>query len=166
MKSKRFMRPLFTGTAVAGLVIGLGGAYALANGVVTPVTGIDHERIVVTLAPGGSYTFVLPRANDPVRIDLDEVSTNGGVQTPSEVFSALVNANANNAGMSWIGTDSNGAQTGSSTIAGKDITNLVCGASCIIAELEVASVPAKTLVLEANKATSIINETYVINIWF
>jgi hypothetical protein len=31
---------------------------------------------------------VPPAANDQLRVDLDAVSVNGGIQTPSEVFSA------------------------------------------------------------------------------
>ena len=55
-------------------------------------------------------TFALPAADDPLRIDLDAISVNGGIQTPSEVFSALVNVDANGAGMSWIGTRSDGSR--------------------------------------------------------
>jgi hypothetical protein len=46
------------------------------------------------------------------------------------------------------------------------ITRLVCGANCVIATLSVSSVNARTVMLTANAATSIINETYVVNLWF
>jgi hypothetical protein len=75
--------------------------------------------------------------------------TNGGVQTPSEVFGALVNANTNDSGMSWIGTNSDGSQSGNSTIHSTDIANPVCGASWVIAWLRVQSISA-----------------YVVNIWY
>jgi hypothetical protein len=108
----------------------------------------------------------VPASNDPVRIDLDKVSTNGGVQTPSEVFSALVNVDRNNAGMSWIGTNSDGSQTAGSTAHGSTLTTLVCGTNCVIATLSVSSVAAHTVVLTANAATSSISEEYVVNLWF
>jgi hypothetical protein len=166
---KNYARGLVVGGVVAALACVGGGAYALTAGPsisVVNVTGPDHERLTFTLAPGGSQVFRLPAANDPVRIDLDEVSTNGGVQTPSEVFSALVNVDRNGAGMSWIGTSSDGSQAANSTIHSSTITKLVCGPSCVIATLSVSSVGARTVVLTANAATSIIDETYVVNIWY
>lgn len=166
---KNYARGLVIGTVVAALACVGGGAYAVtsAPGVQAfNVSGPDHQRLVFTLAPGSSQTFRLPAANDPVRIDLDEISTNGGIQTPSEVFSALVNVDRNGAGMSWIGTSSDGSQAANSTAHGSTITRLVCGANCVIATLSVSSVGARTVMLTANAATSIINETYVINLWF
>src|SRR5215472_17246406 len=149
------MRALVAGVSltVAGSLGGL--AYAVTNTPAINVTGPDHQRLTFTLTPGASQTFKLPAANRPVRIDLDKVSTNGGVQTPSEVFTALVNVDKNGAGMSWIGTNSDGTQTASSTIQGTDITNLVCGSGCLIASLNAVSAPAKTVALDTNAATSI-----------
>jgi hypothetical protein len=119
---KLSLRALVVGVAVAGMMSLGGGAYAVTslggNSPAVTVTGPDHERLAITLAPGGSRTFVLPAANDPLRIDLDAVSVNGGIQTPSEVFSALVNVDANGAGMSWIGTSSNGSQKSGYTFSG------------------------------------------------
>jgi hypothetical protein len=163
------MRALAVGVAVTAMAAAGGGAYAATRAVAAspvPVTGIDHQRLIVTLAPGRSQAFRLPASNDPVRIDLAKVSTNGGVQTPSEVFGALVNADANGAGMSWIGTYSDGSQHAGSTISGNVITELVCGPGCVIGTLSVSSVPGRTVVLRANAATSRIRETYVINIWY
>jgi len=132
---KNYVRGLVVGTAVAALACVGGGAYAVtsAPGVsAVNVAGPDHQRLVFTLAPGASQTFRLPAANDPVRIDLDSISTNGGIQTPSEVFSALVNVDRNAQGMSWIGTNSDGSQTANSTIHSSAITQLVCGTNCVI----------------------------------
>jgi hypothetical protein len=121
----------------------------------------------VTVACAGGAAYGASNSTSViVRGPLDKVSTNGGVQTPSEVFSALVNADGNHAGMSWIGTSSDGSQSGSSTISGTDITNLVCGSSCLIASLDVSSISSRTLVLRTNAATSSITEKYVINIWY
>jgi hypothetical protein len=169
MDKKHRARALAVATAVTAMVAVGGGAYAATSVATispTPVTGIDHQRLTVTLAPGGSQSFRLPATNDPVRIDLDKISTNGGIQTPSEVFSALVNADANGAGMSWIGTYSDGSQHAGSTVSSATITELVCGSGCVIGTLSVSSTTARTVVLHANAATSIIRETYVINIWY
>ncbi len=166
MRNKIYVRALVAATALA-VAGSLGGwAYAVTSNPAINVTGPDHQRLTFTLAPGGSRTFQLPAANRPVRIDLDKVSTNGGVQTPSEVFTALVNVDENGAGMSWIGTNSDGSQRAASTITSHNITNLVCGVGCFIASLNVKSVAHHTVVLEANAATSRIKETYVINIWY
>jgi hypothetical protein len=169
VEKKYHVRALAVATAVAAMAAVGGGAYAATSAATAspvPVTGTDHQRLTVTLAPGQSQVFKLPATNDPVRIDLDNISTNGGIQTPSEVFSALVNANANDSGMSWIGTYSDGSQHAGTTISGKAITELVCGSACVIATLSVSSISAHTVVLHTNAATSIIRETYVINIWY
>jgi hypothetical protein len=119
------------------------------------------------LAPGGSRTFVLPAANDPLRIDLDAVSVNGGIQTPSEVFGALVNVDANRAGMTWIGTNSDGSQkSGYTFTGGPAITELTCGANCVIAWLNSGSATHRTVTLKQNVNTTSIRRTYVINIWY
>src|SRR5262249_5141680 len=166
MRNKIYMRALVAGAAlaVAASLSGLG--HALTQHPAIYLTWADHQRLTFTLTPGASQTFKLPAANRPVRIDLDKVSTNGGVQTPSEVFTALVNVDKNGAGMSWIGTNSDGSQKAGSTITTHNITNLVCGASCIIASLNVKSVAQHTVVLGQNAATTSIKGTYVINIWY
>jgi len=137
-------------TAVA--LVGAGGAAAYATtstprATQTVVTGADHQRLTFTLAPGASKTFTIPKANDPVRVDIAEVSTNGGIQT-------------------WIGTNSDASQTAGTTISGTDITNLTCGSSCTIASLKAGSISGHTVTLTTNGATSIIKETYVVNIWY
>jgi hypothetical protein len=166
MRRAHYFRAAVGAAAAVAVACVSGVAYAASTNTTSVVRGPDHERLSFTLKPGASHTFSLPKANDPIRIDIAKVSTNGGVQTPSEVFSALLNVDQNGAGMSWIGTNSDGTQTGSSTIAGTDIANLVCGSGCLIASLNAGSAPARTVVLSTNAATSIINETYVVNIWY
>jgi hypothetical protein len=167
MMKRRVLQAAAVGAALLALAGGGGAALAATDG--SPnviVTGPDHQRLSFVVSPGGSYVFKLPATNDPVTIDIASPSTNGGVQTPSEVFSALVNANANDSGMSWIGTNSDGTQSGNSTIHSTDVANLVCGANCVIAWLRVKSIDAHTLVLTANAETSSIRERYVVNIWY
>jgi len=166
MGKARFLRLIAVGAAVTALAAAGGAAYAATSSQTVIVRGPDHQRLSFVVAPGRSFVFRLPAANEPIRIDIASPSTNGGVQTPSEVFSALINVDANRAGMSWIGTNSDGSQSANSTIHSKDITNLVCGSNCVIAWLKVKSVSARTVVLTANGATSIIREKYVVNIWY
>jgi hypothetical protein len=155
--------------AGAALAMGAGTAYAVASHTIKPaviVLGPDHQRLVITLAPGASKPIKLPAANDPIRIDIAKVSTNSGVQTPSEVFSALINVDLNKAGMGWIGQNSDGTVVPGTTISGTNITNLDCPGVCTIASLNVLSVPGRTVVLTTNAATSRIAERYVINLWY
>lgn len=166
IRNQRVLRAVAASAALLALAGTSGAAFAAASTPRVIVTGPDHQRLSVVLAPGKSFVFKLPKTNDPIRIDIASPSTNGGVQTPSEVFSALVNANANDAGMSWVGTNSDGSQAGNSTIHATDIANLVCGANCVIAWLRVKSVSGHTLILTANSQTSIIRELYVVNIWY
>ena len=170
MKKKNYLRGLVVAAVTVALAGAGTGAYAVTTAAgpsVVNVTGPDHQRLTFTLAPGASRTFRLPAANDPVRIDLDTISTNGGIQTPSEVFSALVNVDGNGVGMSWIGTSSDGSQAaGNTTEKGASITRLTCGSNCVVATLSAVSARARTVMLTANAATSSIDETYVVNIWY
>jgi hypothetical protein len=162
----RLLQAVVAGAALLALAGGGEAAFAATSSPSVIVTGPDHQRLTFVVSPGGSFVFKLPATNDPVTIDIASPSTNGGVQTPSEVFSALINANGNNSGMSWIGTNSDGSQSGNSTIHTTDVANLVCGPGCVIAWLRVKSIPAHTLILTANAKTSIIRERYVVNIWY
>jgi hypothetical protein len=166
MNRIRVLRAIAAGAAVVALAAAGGAAYAATSSRSVIVKGPDHQRLSFVVAPGRSFVFKLPAANDPIRVDIASPSTNGGVQTPSEVFSALINVDANRAGMSWIGMNSDGSQSGNSTIHSKDIANLVCGSNCVIAWLRVKSVSARTVVLTANAQTSIIRERYIVNIWY
>lgn len=162
----RLLQAVVAGAALLALAGGGEAAFAATSSPSVIVTGPDHQRLTFVVSPGGSFVFKLPATNDPVTIDIASPSTNGGVQTPSEVFSALINANGNNSGMSWIGTNSDGSQSGNSTIHTTDVANLVCGPGCVIAWLRVKSIPGHTLILTANARTSIIRERYVVNIWY
>jgi len=163
---RRLLQAIAAGAALLAVAGGGGVAFAATDSPSVIVTGPDHQRLTFVLSPGGSFVFKLPATDDPVTIDIASPSTNGGVQTPSEVFSALINANGNDSGMSWIGTNSDGSQSGNSTIHTTDVANLVCGTGCVIAWLRVASISAHTLVVTANPKTSIIRERYVVNIWY
>jgi hypothetical protein len=169
MSRSYYLRPMAVGVVIVALAAASGAAYAAAQAPHSPkviVTGPDHERLTFALSPGRSVVFALPDANDPITVDIAAPSTNGGLQNPSEVFSALINADADHAGMSWIGTSSDGSQRAGNTHHGTDITNLVCGKTCVVAWLRVKSVAVRTVVLTSNAKTSAIRELYVVNIWY
>jgi hypothetical protein len=42
----------------------------------------------------------------------------------------------------------------------------VCGVNCVVATLSAVSARARTVMLTASAATSSIDETYVVNIWY
>jgi hypothetical protein len=157
------------GVAIVALAAASGAAYAAVTSPDRPkviVTGPDHERFTFGLSPGHSVVFALPNANDPITIDIAAPSTNGGLRNPSEVFSALINADADDAGMSWIGTNSDGSQRANNSHHGTDITNLVCGKTCVVAWLRVKNVATRTVTITTNAKTSAIRELYVVNVWY
>jgi len=168
MDKTHLLRPIAAGAAVIALAAAGGAAYAATSSRSDIVKGPDHERESFTLPPGGGVAFRLPAANDPIRIDIAAPSTNGREQTPSEVFSALINADANGAGISWIGTNSDGTQSANSTIHSKDIANLVCGRNCVIASLRVVNVRARVVILTVNRKAPHprVGRRYVLNIWY
>ena len=100
-------------------------------------------------------------------VPADSFSQLSSLPTPSEVFSALVNVDANGAGMSWIGTRSDGSQKSGYTFSGGPaITELTCGANCVIAWLNSGNAERRTVTLKQNANTTSIKRKYVINIWY
>jgi hypothetical protein len=78
-----------------------------------------------------------------------------------------VNVDANGAGMSRIGTSSNGSlKSGYTFSGGPAITDLTYGANCVIAGLNSGSAAHRTVTLKQNANTTSIRRTYVINIWY
>ena len=77
-----------------------------------PIT-VSVRQYTFFLKPGGSFTFGLPKVASPIRIEISSPSTNGGVQTPSELMWALVNLDSGSSNITWIGTNSDGSTLGS-----------------------------------------------------
>jgi hypothetical protein len=168
---KRYFRALVAGaTVIAAASIG-GVAYGVTSSTALTVKGSahatgrdpDHQQFTFTLAPGTSYAFALPERDVPISIDIAATSSSGDIQAPSQVFSALIDVDKDDVGMSWIGTNSNGSQSASSTTSRTDIANLVCGTNCLIASLDADIGSPGTVVLETDAATS---ETYAVNVWY
>jgi len=126
------------------------------------------EQLTITLAPGAAQSFNLPVADQPVEIQIDNYSTNGGVQTPSEVFSALANYNANGAGMSWVGTNNDGTQSAGNSfdVSSGPVTTETCGTSCVIATLSVSDAATGEVTLSTNPDTNTIDNTFVVDLWY
>jgi len=87
MDKARFLRPIAVGATVIALAAAGGAAYGATSSHSVIVRGPDHERLSFAVAPGRSFVFKLPAANDPIRIDIASLSTKGN---PGQVFSALI----------------------------------------------------------------------------
>ena len=126
------------------------------------------EQLNITLAPGGSQTFKIPAKNQPVQVQIDGYSSNGGLQEPAEVASALVNVNKNHVGMTWVNQNSDGTTGAGNSFqdAAGPITTITCGSSCTIATLGVSDAGNGTLVLTQNAATTSISFDYEVDVWY
>lgn len=135
-------------------------------GAAGPAGSGNRQQLDFTLPPGGSKTFSLPAKDVPVRVDVSTPTTNGGTQTPSEIMEAVVNYDSGSGQFTWVGTDSDGTQRGSNSIQSTAIANITCGSSCLISTLSVESTQAATLKITTNAGTSIINERFIVSMWF
>jgi hypothetical protein len=104
---------------------------------VDPTPKVDE--VAFSLAPGGSKSFKIPASNQPVEVQIDNYAVHNGIQTPSELFSALVNLDANGSGMSWNGTNSDGTSSVGSSPHGDTgpIVTETCGSGWVKATLNV-----------------------------
>ncbi|HXL21512.1 MAG TPA: hypothetical protein VOA78_03525 [Candidatus Dormibacteraeota bacterium] len=119
------------------------------------------------LKPGASQTFILPAVQSPVRIDVSFTLLNGGTQEPSELMYAVVNQDPSSKQLTWIGTNNDGSTAGSSSLKGNLIASIFGGGPPTTnASLEVASAPARTLVIKQNAATTIIPGHYIVRFYF
>lgn len=127
---------------------------------------VQVKQYAFNLKPGGSFTFALPNIKSPIRIEISTPTTNGGVQTPSEVMWALVNKDSGNGQVTWVGTNSDGTTSGSNSLQNKDIANITCGPGCTIASLVVANATAGTLSVTQNAATTSITGSYIVRLYY
>jgi len=131
---------------------------------------VNITQIKFTLAPGASKTFNLPKVANPIRIEISKPSTNGGVQTPSELMWALVNWDAGTGGsnqITWIGTSSNGGSLGSNSAQGSIIADIYGGStSTVIASLSVSDAATGTLQVSQSSTTTTLNGSYVVRIYY
>jgi hypothetical protein len=120
-----------------------------------------------TLKPGASQTFVLPAVQSPVRIEVSFTALNGGTQEPSELMYAVVNQDPSSKQITWIGTNSDGTNSGSSSLKGTLIASIFGGGSSTTnASLEVVAAPTRTLAIKQNAATTAIPGHYIVRFYF
>ena len=95
-------------------------------------------------------------------------STNGGVQTPSELMWALVNLDSDSGQITWIGTNSDGSALGSNSLTGTGVLANIYGGSAptTISSLTVANASAGTLSVTRSSTTTSITGKYVVRIYF
>src|SRR5438874_228614 len=149
----------------AGLVAGLAGTMAFG------VVGMGHaaEQSHVAshfyfLKPGHSKVFNLPGGVNRVEV---AVSFEGPpTEKPkSEVMTALVGYDGNTHHLSWIGTNSNGAQRGRNDEVTRTVAR-ICGTTCkfILAKLHVTTGPQQlTLTLTKHAGSS---ADFTVNVWY
>jgi len=132
-----------------------------------PIT-LNIREFRFFLKPGGSYTFPLPKVDSPIRIEISSPSTNGGVQTPSELMWALVNRDSGSQQITWIGSNSDGSALGSNSLTGSGILANIYGGSAptTIASLIVANAAAGTLSVTQSATTTTISGRYVVRMYF
>jgi len=125
------------------------------------------QEIRFTLQPGGSHDFVLPVVQNPVRIEVSFTLNNGGTQEPSELMYAVVNQDPSSKQMTWIGTNSDGSASGSSSLKGAMIARIFGGsAPTTNASMNVANAATRTLSIEQNSSTTAKPGEYVIRLYF
>jgi hypothetical protein len=94
---------------------------------------------VYVVAPSAHVCFPLPAVQLPIHVMISALRP-GGTQTPSELIEAIINQDALSTQMTWIGTNSDGTQTGSSSLATPVIAKLwAAPLPHIFAELRVCS---------------------------
>jgi len=134
---------------------------------------VNVTQIKITgLAPGGSETVQLPKVTGPIRIEISAPSSNGGVQTPSELMWALVNWDFGTEGsgqITWIGTNSDGSTSGSNSYssASGTIANIWAGGSpAVVSSLKVKDATTGTLEIVRSSTTTSISGNYVVRIYY
>jgi hypothetical protein len=127
------------------------------------------DEIAVTLAPGASKSFKIPVTQQPVEVQIDNYQNNHGVQTPSELFSALVNVDDNGSGMSWNGTNSDGTSSvGSSGVdpTGPIVTETCPTAGCVKTTLNVSNASNGTVTLNLSPTTAGFTNKFLVEMWY
>jgi hypothetical protein len=131
---------------------------------------VSVTQIKFSLAPGASKTFTLPKVTSPIRIEISAPSSNGGVQTPSELMWALVNWDFGTEGsdqITWIGTSSDGSTAGSNSLQGSTIANIYGGGSSItISSLMISNAATGTLKITRSSTSTIIDGNYIVKIYY
>jgi hypothetical protein len=120
-----------------------------------------------TLQPGAGHNFVLPLAQTPIRIEVSVTANNGGTQEPSELMYALVNQDPSSKQLTWIGTNSDGSTSGSSSLKSKIIARIFGGGpNTVNATLNVQAAATRALAINQNASTTSVPCEYVVKIYY
>jgi hypothetical protein len=130
-------------------------------------TACHCRELRFTLKPGSGHNFVLPVTQSPVHIEVSFTLNNGGTQEPSELMYAVVNQDPSSKQVTWIGTNSDGSQSGSSSLKGKTIASIFGGGpSTTNASQVVAAAPTRALAVTQNANTTSLPGEYVVRMYF
>jgi ABC-type dipeptide/oligopeptide/nickel transport system permease subunit len=126
-----------------------------------------HQELSFSLKPGESHSFDLPEVQGPVRVEVSFSLLNGGTQLPSEIMYAVVNKDPESGQMTWVGTNNDGTQKGSNSLAGTQIAFIFGGASSTVnAVLEVDDLEAGALKISQSSATTSVTGHYIVKLWY
>jgi len=143
---------------ILALALGL-GAFGSLHGAASAAERNFH----VVIPPGGHVCFALPAVQIPIHVMISESSFNGGTQTPSELIEAIINQDAKSTQMTWLGTNSDGSQRGSNSLATPVIASLWGGAAPTVnAELRVCSLPNREIGIYQNARTTALPGNYYV----
>jgi hypothetical protein len=132
------------------LALGL-GAYASLHGDASAA----ERNLHFVVPPGGHVCFALPAIQLPIHVMISESALNGGTQVPSELIEAIVNQDGKSTQMTWLGTNSDGSQLGSNSIATPLIASVWGGAPPTFnAQLRVCSLPNREIGIFQNAQTT------------
>jgi hypothetical protein len=110
-----------------------------------------ETNFALALSPTSTHVcFALPAVQVPIHVMVSESQLNGTTQSPSEVMEAIVNQDAHSLQMTWIGTNSDGSQSGSNSLATQVIAKLWAPAPGILAELRVCNLPLHQIEIRQN----------------
>jgi len=128
----------------------------------SPLSWSAVQKLSFSLSPGASSSFALPETQSPVRIEVSLTFLNGGTQTPSEIMYAVVNQDQQSGQMTWIGTNSDGSQAGSSSLDNTQIASIGGGN----AVLEVDNLSSGTVRISQSATRTSIAGHYIVRIWY
>jgi len=139
------------------------GAFGTAHGAASAA----ETNLHFVLAPGAHVCFALPAVQLPVHVMISESLLNGGTQTPSELIEAILNQDAHSTQMTWLGTNSDGSQLGTNSLATPVIAKLFGGGPTTInAELRVCSLPNREIGIYQSATTTALPGHYFVTMLY
>jgi hypothetical protein len=154
------------------LLLGLYGASCLTVHAQSGVQGREEpvtcncRELRFTLQPGAGHNFVLPVTQNPIRIEVSVTANNGGTQEPSELMYALINQDPSSKQLTWIGTNSDGSTSGSSSLKGKIIARIFGGGPGTVNATLNVQAATRALAINQNAGTTSVPDEYVVKMYY